>query len=144
MASGPEAENVIGTSLTNIKLGAIPEITIESFPTPYSGALIMDTDYQAVTREKLATDMRILLADTEQLLKAVIGQSGERLAALQPRIEENLRKTKAQLAEFEQAARDRANATVKLTDDYAHEHPWRIAATSALVGMALGLLIGRR
>jgi len=104
----------------------------------------MDTEYQAVTREKLAADMRIVLADTEQLLKAVIGQSGEKLAALQPRIEESVRKAKAQLAEFEQAARERANATVKLTDDYAHEHPWRVAATSALVGVALGLLIGRR
>jgi ElaB/YqjD/DUF883 family membrane-anchored ribosome-binding protein len=104
----------------------------------------METERQVVTREKLAADMRAVLADTEQLLKAVIGQSGEKLAALQPRIEENVRKAKAQLAEFEQSARERATATVKLTDDYAHEHPWRIAGTSALVGVALGLLIGRR
>ncbi|MGP1679249.1 MAG: DUF883 family protein [Burkholderiales bacterium] len=104
----------------------------------------MDTKVQTVTREKLVADMRMVLADTEQLLKAVIGQSGEKLAALQPRIEENLRNAKAQLAEFEQVAREKARAAVDSTDDYAHEHPWKIAGFSALLGVAVGLLIGRR
>lgn len=104
----------------------------------------MDTKVQAVTREKLVADMRTVLADTEQLLKAVVGQSGEKLAALQPRIEENLRNARARLAEFEQAAREKARAAVDSTDDYAHEHPWKIAGFSALLGVAVGLLIGRR
>jgi ElaB/YqjD/DUF883 family membrane-anchored ribosome-binding protein len=104
----------------------------------------MDIKYQAVTREKLVADMRIVLADTEQLLKAVIGQSGEKLAALQPRIEENLRNAKLRLAEFEQVASEKARAAVDVTDGYAHEHPWRVASVSALLGVAVGLLIGRR
>ena len=104
----------------------------------------MDTKVQIVTREKLIDDMRIVIADTEQLLKAVIGQSGEKLAALQPRIEENLRNAREQLREFEQLAREQARAAAQATDDYAHEHPWRIAGTTALLGVAVGLLIGRR
>ena len=104
----------------------------------------MDTEYKAVTREKLLADMRVVLPDTEQLLKAVIGQSGEKLAALQPRIEENLRNAKLRLAEFEQVATEKARAAVDLTDGYAHEHPWRVASVSALLGVAIGLLIGRR
>jgi len=104
----------------------------------------MDTKVQIVTSEKLAADMRIVLADTEQLLKAVIGQSGEKLAALQPRIEESLRNARARLAEFEQVANEKARAAVDATDDYAHEHPWKIAGITALLGVAVGLLIGRR
>ncbi len=104
----------------------------------------MDTKVQIVTPEKLVADMRVVLADTEQLLKAVIGQSGEKLAALQPRIEENIRNAKMRLAEFEQMASDRARAAAKATDDYAHEHPWKIAGFTALAGVAIGLLIGRR
>ena len=104
----------------------------------------MDTEYQVVTREKLAADMRVVLADTEQLLKAVVGQSGEKLAALQPRIEENLRNAKAKLQEFEQAAEEKVRNAAHATDDYAHEHPWKIAGLSALIGVAVGLLIGRR
>jgi ElaB/YqjD/DUF883 family membrane-anchored ribosome-binding protein len=87
----------------------------------------MDTKVQVVTREKLVADMRTVLADTEQLLKAVIGQSSDKLAALQPRIEENLRSAKARLAEFEQVATEKARAAAETTDDYAHEHPWRVA-----------------
>ena len=104
----------------------------------------MDTKVQTVTREKLIADMRIVVADTEQLLKAVINQSGEKLAALQPRIEENLRNARTRLAEFEQVATEKARAAVETTDDYAHEHPWKIAGFSALLGVAVGLLIGRR
>ena len=104
----------------------------------------MDTELQIVTREKLVADMRIVLADTEQLLKAVVGQSGEKLAALQPRIEENIRNAKARLADFERAATEQARAAVYATDDYAHEHPWKVAGFTALLGIAIGLLIGRR
>ena len=104
----------------------------------------MDTEIQIVTREKLIADMRTVLADTEQLLKTAVGQSGEKLAALQPRIEENLRKAKARLAEFERVATEQARAAADATDAYAHEHPWKIAGFSALLGVAIGLLIGRR
>ncbi len=104
----------------------------------------MDTKVQTVTSEKLVADMRIVLADTEQLLKAVIGQSGEKLAALQPRIEESIRNAKVRLAEFEQAASEQVRAAAETTDAYAHEHPWKVAGISALLGVAVGLLIGRR
>jgi ElaB/YqjD/DUF883 family membrane-anchored ribosome-binding protein len=104
----------------------------------------MDTKVQAVTSEKLVADLRIVIADTEQLLKAIVAESGEKLAALRPRMEENLRSAKARLAEFEQMASDKTRAAVDATDGYAHEHPWRVASVSALVGVALGLLIGRR
>jgi ElaB/YqjD/DUF883 family membrane-anchored ribosome-binding protein len=104
----------------------------------------MDTEVQIVTREKLVADMRTVLADTEQLLKAVVGQSGEKLAALRPRIEENLRSARAQLQEFEQAAVQRARAAAEATDAYVHEHPWKVAGLTALLGVAVGLLVGRR
>jgi ElaB/YqjD/DUF883 family membrane-anchored ribosome-binding protein len=104
----------------------------------------MDTELQIVTREKLIADMRTVLADTEQLLKAVVGQSGEKLAALQPRIEENLRNARARLAEFEQVATEQVRVAAETTDAYVHEHPWKVAGFTALLGVAVGLLIGRR
>jgi len=104
----------------------------------------MDTELQIVTREKLVADMRTVLTDTEQLLKDVIGQSGEKLAALRPRIEENLRNARARLEDFEQVATERVRAAAKTTDAYAHEHPWKVAGLAALLGVAVGLLIGRR
>ena len=104
----------------------------------------MDTEVQIVTREKLITDLRIVLADTEQLLKAVAGETGDKLAALRPRIEQNLRNAKARLEELEQAAAAQARAAAQATDAYAHEHPWKVAGFTALIGMAVGMLISRR
>jgi ElaB/YqjD/DUF883 family membrane-anchored ribosome-binding protein len=104
----------------------------------------MDTELQIVTREKLIADMRTVLADSEQLLKAVVGQSGEKLAALQPRIEQNLRNAKARLEELEQIASERAREAAQATDAYVHEHPWKVAGFTALLGMAIGMLISRR
>ena len=104
----------------------------------------MDTELQIVTREKLIADMRTVLADSEQLLKAVVGQSGEKLAALQPRIEENLRNARARVAELERAATEQVRAAAETTDAYAHEHPWKVAGLTALLGVVVGLLIGRR
>jgi ElaB/YqjD/DUF883 family membrane-anchored ribosome-binding protein len=129
--------------LTNIKLRQVLGATIEAFPTSFSGA-IMNTQLQIVTREKLVADMRTVLGDTEQLLKAVVSQSGEKLAALQPRIEENLRNARVRLAEFERVAAEQARAAAQATDAYAHEHPWKVAGFTALIGVAVGLLIGRR
>src|SRR5690349_728253 len=99
----------------------------------------MDTELQIVTREKLVADMRTVLTDTEQLLKDVIGQSGEKLAALRPRIEENLRNARARLEELEQVATERVRAAAHTTDAYAHEHPWKVAGLATLLGVAVGL-----
>jgi len=104
----------------------------------------MDTERNIVTREMLMADLRAVLADTEQLMKAVVNQSGEKLAALQPRIEENLRNARDRLAAFEQAASEKARAAAEATDAYAHEHPWKVAGFTALIGMAIGMLIARR
>jgi ElaB/YqjD/DUF883 family membrane-anchored ribosome-binding protein len=104
----------------------------------------MDSELQIVTREKLVADMRTVLADTEQLLRAVVGQSGETLAALRPRIEESLQSARLRLEEFERAAAERARAAAQATDAYAHEHPWKVAGITALLGVAVGLLISRR
>jgi ElaB/YqjD/DUF883 family membrane-anchored ribosome-binding protein len=104
----------------------------------------MDTELQVVTREKFVADLRAVLSDTEQLLKSAVGQSAEKVAALQPRIEENLRNAKARLEEYEQIASARARAAAEATDAYAHENPWKVAGFTALIGVAVGMLIGRR
>jgi ElaB/YqjD/DUF883 family membrane-anchored ribosome-binding protein len=116
---------------------------MKSLSTIVPGA-IMDAKVQAVTGEMLADDLRILLADTEQLLKAIATQSSEKIAALQPRIEEQLRNAKARLVALEETAAERARAAAEAADAYAHEYPWGLAGIAGLLGVAIGLLIGRR
>ena len=100
-----------------------------------------DTD---VSREKLASDLRIVIADAEELLRATAGQMGEKAVVARERIQESLRIAKDKLARAEEIMVDRTKAAARATDDYVHDHPWGAVGIAAAVGLVMGMLISRR
>jgi len=96
------------------------------------------------SREKLATDLRVVIADAEELLKATAAQQGEKIAALRIRVEESLGAARSWVVELEQAAEEKAKEAANATDVYVHENPWQAVAISAAVGYILGTLARRR
>ena len=100
-----------------------------------------DTD---VSREKLASDLRIVVADAEELLRATAGQMGEKAVIARERIQESLRAAKDKLSRAEEAVVDKTKAAARATDDYVHEHPWGAVGIAAAVGLVIGMLISRR
>ena len=97
-----------------------------------------------VSREKLATDMRIVIADAEELLRATAGQMGEKAVVARERIQESLRVAKDKLARAEEVVVDKTKAAARATDDYVHDHPWGAVGIAAAVGLVIGMLISRR
>ena len=97
-----------------------------------------------VSREKLATDLRVVIADAEELLRATAGQVGEKAVVARERIQESLRVAKDKLAQAEEAVIDRTKAAARATDDYVHDHPWGAVGIAAAVGLVVGMLISRR
>lgn len=95
-------------------------------------------------REKLAADLKTVIADAEELLTATSGQTGEKVAALRERMAANLRTARHKLEDIEAAVRERARNAAHATDDYVHEKPWQAIGIAAGVGLLVGLLIGRR
>jgi len=87
--------------------------------------------------EKIATDVRVLVSDVEELLKATATQSGERIAAARARLESALTQARDTVAA---QARD----TADVTDRYVRENPWKATAISAAVGLVVGFLLSRR
>ena len=58
---------------------------------------------------------------------------------------ENLtEETASQLRERARALTERAKMAAQGTDEYVHENPWIAIGTAAVVGVVIGLLIGRR
>ena len=100
-----------------------------------------DTD---VSREKLAADLRIVIADAEELLRATAGQMGEKAVVARERIQESMRVAKDKLARAEEVMVDKTKAAARATDDYVHDHPWGAVGIAAAVGLVLGMLISRR
>jgi len=95
-------------------------------------------------REKLAHEMRTLVGDAEEMLKAAQKQGGEHLGAARERLERSVSIAKAELANVEHAVVERARRTARETDEYVHDHPWTAVGIGAGIGVLLGLLLGRR
>jgi ElaB/YqjD/DUF883 family membrane-anchored ribosome-binding protein len=97
-----------------------------------------------VSKDKLMADLKVVVADAEELLKATASQTGERIAAARARAEESLKVAKVRLADAQAAAVARTKAAAKATDDYVHENPWKAVGIAAVAGLLLGALISRR
>lgn len=103
----------------------------------------MTADTQ-VSKQKLVTDLKVLIGDTEELLKATAGQAGEKVAVARERIQASLSVYKEKLLDAEQALMEKTKEAARATDEYVHEHPWQAVSVAAGVGFLLGLLVSRR
>jgi ElaB/YqjD/DUF883 family membrane-anchored ribosome-binding protein len=93
---------------------------------------------------KLLNDMRLVIADAEELLRATAGQTGEKLAELRAKTQDHLAEAKVKLAEVEDIVLAKAQEAGKVADTYVRENPWNAVGIAAGAGFILGLLIGRR
>jgi ElaB/YqjD/DUF883 family membrane-anchored ribosome-binding protein len=102
------------------------------------------TSETAVSKEKLAQDLKIVIADAEDLLRATASQAGEKVAVAREKIQDSLHRAKLKLAEVEDIIVDKSKQTARATDEYVHDHPWQAVGIAAGIGFVIGLLIGRR
>lgn len=102
------------------------------------------TDNTVQPKEKLVADLKVVVADAEELLAATAHQTGEKFAALRERMEENLRNARHKLADAEDAIKAKTREVAKATDHYVHEHPWKSIGIAAGAGLIIGMLISRR
>jgi ElaB/YqjD/DUF883 family membrane-anchored ribosome-binding protein len=96
------------------------------------------------SRDRLVQDMRTVISDAEDLLRATANQAGEKIAVARERIQDSLHQAKVKLAEAEAVVTERAKQAARYTDDYVHDNPWRAIGVAAGIGLLLGLLMARR
>lgn len=97
-----------------------------------------------VTTDKLIEDLKLVVHDAEELLRATAGQAGEKVAQARAKAEASLQVAKAQLAAVGSGAAERAREAAQRTDEYVHQNPWASIGVGAAVGLLVGLLLGRR
>jgi len=95
-------------------------------------------------KDKLMADLRVVVADAEELLKLTAGDFNESTAGLRERLQQRLTDDKHSLLTLQASDSEKAKAAGHVADDYVHEHPWKSVAVGAGVGLVVGLLIGRR
>lgn len=104
----------------------------------------MAEELTTANKEKLVADMRVVISDAEEILRATAGAAGEKMTEMRAKIETSLRDAKARLADAEAVLVDKAKAACNATDDFVHDHPWQAVGVAAAIGLAFGVLIGRR
>ena len=95
-------------------------------------------------REKLMNDLKVVIADAEELLKMTASEVGEKAAQLRTRMQARLEQTKADLARLQELTVVKAKEVGQATDTYVRENPWQAVGLAAGAGFLIGLLISRR
>jgi ElaB/YqjD/DUF883 family membrane-anchored ribosome-binding protein len=101
-------------------------------------------DGDATSKERLVSDLRTLVNDAEDLLKATASQAGEKIAVARQKIEQSLVEGKKALADAEGRLLKKSKECAEIADDYVRENPWGAVGIAAAVGLAVGLLIRGR
>jgi ElaB/YqjD/DUF883 family membrane-anchored ribosome-binding protein len=95
-------------------------------------------------KEKLAADFRAVMDDIDSLMTSTGKEATGEAKALRERIRDRLDGAKDKLLDAQHEAVKRAKDAAVATDDYVHANPWQAIGAAAAVGLALGVLIGRR
>lgn len=98
----------------------------------------------SVQKDKLMNDLKVVIADAEELLRMTADQTGESAVNLRTRVQARINQTKAELSNLQEAAVAKAKAAGHATDEYVHSNPWKSIGIAAGVGLVLGLLVSRR
>ena len=99
---------------------------------------------KAISADKLMEDLRLVVTDAEDLLRATAGQAGEKVAAARARAEESIDAAKTRIAQAGYAAAAQTRKGAKATDDYVHDNPWTAIGVAAAVGIVVGVLLARK
>lgn len=99
---------------------------------------------KAISADKLMEDLRLVVTDAEELLRATAGQAGEKVAAARARAEESIDAAKRRIAQAGYAAAAQTREAAKATDDYVHDNPWTAIGVAAAVGIVIGVLLARK
>ena len=97
-------------------------------------------DGEATSKDKLVSDLRNLVADAEELLRATASQAGEKISEARKKIEQSLVEGKKALADAEKTLLAKSKECAEMADDYVRENPWTAVGVAAGVGLVLGLL----
>jgi ElaB/YqjD/DUF883 family membrane-anchored ribosome-binding protein len=93
-----------------------------------------------VSREKVKEDLRVLVRDAEELLKATAGDVSEKAKEARSRLAETLEKAKATCHRLQ----SKTVAAAKATDKIIRDHPYESIGVAFGLGLLIGVVVARR
>ena len=90
--------------------------------------------------EKLVTDLKVLAADTQELIRETADQTGERVVAAR----EKARQTIGNFQRSLQPMQDAVTLRTRRVNDFVHDKPWPVLTGIAVLAVLAGFVLGRR
>ncbi|OLL32910.1 hypothetical protein BTH42_04360 [Burkholderia sp. SRS-W-2-2016] len=103
-----------------------------------------DTTQQlALGGQKIVEDLRVLLRDSEEMLRLAANVPGEGVDALRNRLGSHVETLQSALGDAQRNVQHRYRVATVSTEQYVRRNPWRSLALAAGAGFVLGVLVSR-
>jgi len=103
-----------------------------------------DTTQQlALGGQKIVEDLRVLLKDSEEMLRLAANVPGEGVGVLRDKLGTHVETLQSALGDAQENAQRRYRAATVNTERYVRQNPWRSIGIAAGVGFVLGVLTTR-
>jgi len=96
------------------------------------------------SKENLVKDLKSVVGDADDLLKAAVNSTAEEFATARTNIEAKLGAAKTRLNDARSAVVRKAGSAADATNQYVRENPWKVVAGATVVGLLTALLLRRR
>ena len=98
----------------------------------------------SAAKDDLVASLRRVVADAEELMSATSDEAGDALDELRKRMRNSLDVARSRVRDAEASLRSNARQVAGTADDYVRENPWSALGAAAVVGLVLGVVLGRR
>jgi ElaB/YqjD/DUF883 family membrane-anchored ribosome-binding protein len=106
--------------------------------------MMTDTTQQlALGGQKIVEDLRVLLKDSEEMLRLAAHVPGEGVGALRVKLGNHVETLQSALGDAQENAQRRYRAATLSTERYVRHNPWRAIGVAAGVGFVVGVLTAR-
>lgn len=107
--------------------------------TPTDGGDVGDGAQSGIAREYHA-----FLSDVQDLLSSATSMTAEDFARAKAKLSARISAARASVGRAGSAVAEGARSSAKATDHYVREQPWQAVGISAVAGVLIGFLLGRR
>lgn len=95
-------------------------------------------------KETLVKDLKGVVVDADELLKAVASSTAEDFAVARTQIERKLGEARSRLTDARIALGRQACDAADATNEYVRENPWKLIGVAAVAGLITAILLSRR
>jgi ElaB/YqjD/DUF883 family membrane-anchored ribosome-binding protein len=112
----------------------------------HDGKTVKGAARDAARQARVAANQEVhkLIADVEDLVRRVGDAADPELARLRAKVESTVATTKRAISDGTEQAQRQAKEALEAGDRYVRDQPWDAIGIAAVVGLAIGFLVGRR